>query len=263
MKKAYSPVLCLLFLAAVIAGIWVLIPHKAEPRPAKEIIRDLIRSHAAGLGEEALLKELEQADEQAANKWQEILACWDASGNDMALNQNVLPDGLEDGDTLCLIVLGYQLNPDGTMREELIGRLKTALNCAEKYPNCYILCTGGGTAARNSAMTEADAMAGWLEEQGIQSDRIIVENKSLTTTQNAIFSFDILSEKYPEVSQIALVSSDYHIPWAVILFETRFILGESPLRVVSNAVYPTEQILNSISLVRYQMNGILEIAGLS
>ena len=263
MKKAYRPVLCLLFLAAVIAGIWVLIPHKAEPRPAKEIIRDLIRSHAAGLGEEALLKELEQADEQAANKWQEILACWDASGNDMALNQNVLPDGLEDGDTLCLIVLGYQLNPDGTMREELIGRLKTALNCAEKYPNCYILCTGGGTAARNYAMTEADAMAGWLKEQGIQPDRIIVENKSLTTTQNAIFSFDILSEKYPEVSQIALVSSDYHIPWAVILFETQFILGESPLRVVSNAVYPTEQIINPISLVRYQMNGILEIAGLS
>ena len=96
-------------------------------------------------------------------------------------------------------------------------------------------------------MTEADAMAGWLEEQGIQSDRIIVENKSLTTAQNAIYSFDILSEKYPEVSQIALVSSDYHIPWAVILFETRFILGESPLRVVSNAVYPTEQIINSIS----------------
>ena len=78
MKKAYSPVLCLLFLAAVIAGIWVLIPHKAEPRPAKEIIRNLIRSHAAGLGEETLLKELEQADEQAANKWQEIIACWDA-----------------------------------------------------------------------------------------------------------------------------------------------------------------------------------------
>lgn len=263
MKKIYRILICIFLLAAVIAGLWFFNPRKTEPRAKEAILRDLIRSRATGLGEDALLKELEKADEEAARKWQEILTCWDASGNDMALNQNVLPDGLEDSEQLCLIVLGFQLNPDGTMREELVGRLKTALNCAEKYPNCRILCTGGGTASQNSTMTEADAMAGWLEENGVQPDRIIVENKSLTTTQNAIFSYGILTENHPEITQIALVSSDYHIPWAAILFQTQFILEERPLRVVSNAVYPTNQTINDLSLIRYQMNGILEIAGLS
>lgn len=262
MKRLYQIMLCLLLLAALIAGLYFFHFNKPEPRAKEAILRDLIRSRATGLGEASLLEELEKADEEAARRWQEILTCWDASGNDMALNQDVLPDGLEDSEQLCLIVLGFQLNSDGSMREELVGRLKTALNCAEKYPNCRILCTGGGTASQNSAMTEADAMAGWLEENGVQPDRIIVENKSLTTTQNAIFSYGILTENYPEITKTALVSSDYHIPWATILFQTQFILGERPLRVVSNAVYPTNQTINDISLIRYQMNGILEIAGL-
>lgn len=72
---------------------------------------------------------------------------------------DVLPDGLPDTDELCIVVLGFQLNPDGSMRDELINRLNVALRSAEKYPNAYIVCTGGGTASGNASATEAGEMA--------------------------------------------------------------------------------------------------------
>lgn len=236
--------------------------RKPEPRDKTEILRELVRCHAVGLGEEGLLSELQEADGASAAQWREILACWTACGNEMMLNQNVLPDGLPEDESLCLIVLGYQLKPDGSMEDELVGRLETALRCAEKYPSCRILCTGGGTASMNHQTTEADAMAGWLIDHGIARERIIVENQSLTTTQNAIFSHRILQAEYPEITKTAIISSDYHIPWAAILFETQFILDGGTVSVISNAVYPTNQKMSTVSLMRYQMNGILEIAGL-
>ena len=259
MKKPFRIGLSLLLLVLVLGVLLRPIGKNTAPRDTKELLRELVRSHAAALEEEPLLRELREADTQAAARWEEIQNCWESSGNDMELNQNLLPDGLPEDERLCLIVLGYQLRPDGTMEEELLGRLQTALRCAEKYPHCCILCTGGGTAAQNPHATEADTMAAWLVERGIPRERIIVENQSRTTTQNAIFSHRILRQEHPEIREIALVSSDYHIPWASILFDAQFILGDDALRVVSNAVYPTNQRISDASLMRYQMNGILDI----
>lgn len=261
MKKPFQILFALLLLALLLA-LLIRPSTQHEHRDEKEILLDLVRSHAVGFGEEKLFVELQQIDEADAAYWREILDCWKACGNDMELNPNVLPQGLEDGAQLCLIVLGYQLNPDGSMQPELIGRMETALNSAEAYPQCYLLCTGGGTASQNPDVTEADAMARWLAEHGISEERIIVENQSLTTTQNAIFSHRILTQEYPQIAQAAIISSDYHIPWATILFQTQFILGETSIRVVSNAAWQTGQKLSSTSLLRYQLNGIQEIAGL-
>ena len=158
------------------------------------------------------------------------------------LNYGVLPDGLPDSDELCIVVLGFQLNPDGTMKEELVERLTAALNSAKKYPRAYVVCTGGGTASENESASEAGEMAKWLAENGIDPARIIVEDNSLTTAQNAMFSIDILSEKYPQVTKLAIVSSDYHIATGNLLFGARSILlaekaGEEKYEVISNAAY--------------------------
>ena len=112
-------------------------------------------------------------------------------------------------------------------------------------------------------MTEADAMARWLTEQGIPESRILVENSSLTTGQNAYYSLGILTEQYPETTQIALVTSDYHIPWATILFESQLILSDSSMELASHAALPTGQRLSDMALLRYQTNGILELISLN
>ena len=103
-------------------------------------------------------------------------------------------------------------------------------------------------------------MAAWLEEKGIAKERILIENRSLTTAENAVYCDALLSGQYPQVTQAAIVSSDYHLPWAEILFESQFLLSGHPIEVISNAGYQTSTTLSGFSLRRYQANGILDIA---
>lgn len=263
MKKWIWAVTILLAALAVFLGIrGTTVREAAPPRAEMTIVHDLVTSQgnpAMGKSKAELLEELAAVDAASAARWERIMDCWEASGSDMTLYPNVLPDGLEDTGKLCIIVLGYQLNPDGSMKEELIGRLEAARKSAEKYPDAYILCTGGGTAAA-STVTEAQAMADWLVENGIDAGRVLTESRSLTTTENALYCGDLLKEQHPEIIQAALVSSDYHIPWASILFQAQFILADQSITLVSNAVYPTATTLRGTSLLRYQANGILEIA---
>ena len=118
---------------------------------------------------------------------------WKTVNEDPEINENILPDGLPETDELCMIVLGFQLNPDGSMKDELIERLTVAKASAEKYPNSLVVCTGGGTAAENPDATEAGEMAKWLIENGVDPQRVIVEDQSLTTAQNAIYTYRILT----------------------------------------------------------------------
>ena len=180
----------------------------------------------------ALLADLQTVDPKAHAQWAAIMDLWKA---EPAVHEGILPDGLPETDELCLVALGFQLNPDGTMREELIERLKVVLASSQKYPNALIVCTGGGTAADNPNATEAGMMAKWLIDNGIDADRVIVEDRSLTTAQNAIYTFDILDKQYPQVKQLAILSSNYHIATGTLLFGAEAILRNSDIRVVSNA----------------------------
>ena len=218
-----------------------------DPKRVEKIVEEMSVDYGS-YGDEAkdrintLLKELSAADKTAGARWNTIMDIWMSPQLGQPLNYDVLPDGLPDTDELCIVVLGFQLNPDGTMKDELIERLNVALNSAKKYPNAYIVCTGGGTAAENAEASEAGEMAKWLEAQGVDRKRIIVEDNSITTAQNAIFTYDILTSVYPSVKKIAIVSSDYHIATGELLFKAEAILranapGNEKLEVVSNAAW--------------------------
>ena len=158
---------------------------------------------------------------------------------------------------------GFQLNPDGSMRDELIQRLTVAKRCAEKYPNALIVCTGGGTAAEDKTATEAGRMAEWLLADGIAPHRVIVEDKSLTTAQNAIYTFDILAARYPQVRQLAIVSSDYHIATGALLFGAEAILRAEradarTVSVSSNAAWHAPS--GSLSAM-FQAGALIELSG--
>ena len=218
-----------------------------QTRKAQEIIEEMVVYYGS-YGETAndkadeLLDELREVDENTADKWKSIMNLWRATGSDLVINNDVLPDGLDDTDALCIVALGFQLNPDGSMKDELRERLNVVLNSANKYPNAYIVCTGGGTASENPDATEAGVMASWLIENGVDSDRVIVEDKSVTTAQNAIYTFDILADKYPVITKLVIVSSDYHIATGTLLFGAEATLraekaGEEKVSVISNAAY--------------------------
>ena len=44
-------------------------------------------------------------------------------GDYVNTDMNVNVDGLPNDDSLCITVLGFALNDDGTMKDELVGRL--------------------------------------------------------------------------------------------------------------------------------------------
>ncbi len=101
-------------------------------------------------------------------------------------------------------------------------------------------------------------MAEWLQAQGVNPRRIIVEDRSLTTAQNAIYSFDILEEQFPQVRQIAIVSSDYHIETGTLLFGAEAILRDSGITVVSNASWHAPS--GTLSAM-FQAGALIELSG--
>lgn len=193
-----------------------------------------------------LLSKLKSVDPSLGETWQSIMNYWEFINNDFEVVPEVIPDGLPNDGSLCIVVLGFQLKEDGSMTEELEGRCEAALKSAEKYPNTLVAVTGGGTARRNPEATEADSMAAWLISRGISEDRIVVENRSKTTVENAKFTCSILSENHPEVKMLAVVSSDYHLPEGCLMFSTQMRFEawqnefDAPV-VCANAAYVTEE----------------------
>lgn len=137
--------------------------------------------------------------------------------NLMAEVPETVPEGLPEDDSLCIVVFGYCLHPDGTMSGELVGRCEAALACARAYPNAYLALTGGPTAADNPHATEAGMMDWYLTEHGVAEERLILEKRSLSTADNAVNLDAILAEDYPQIKSLVIVSSSYHVPLCRLL----------------------------------------------
>ncbi len=238
----------------------------------QQVIQEMILYHghydrAADKKVRHLLKELTLMDARKGKLWTDIMAYWDYANNDLPINVDTVPEGLPEDDTMAFAVLGFELNDDGTMQDELAGRLELALKCAEQYPNAYVICTGGGTAWNNPSITEAGLMGEWMLQHGLDSNRLIVEDKSRTTAENARNSYDILLRDYPQVNAVVLISSSYHIAWGSLLFEAAFMESASEkqapeIHVIDNTSCP---ITNSkylwSEILRWETGGLLQMIG--
>ena len=190
------------------------------------------------------LEKLNALDPALGSFWGKLMQTWSAVNSDLTISPGVLPDGLPEDESLCIVVLGFQLESDGSMAPELQGRCETALRCAEKYPHALIAVTGGGTAWQNPGATEAGVMADWLIAHGVSAERILKEDASRTTGDNAEFTCRLLVQNHPEVKTLAIVSSDYHVPLGVLLFQEKALLyeyetGVLPFSVLSSAAFDT------------------------
>ena len=248
--------IALILVLCLTVGVMLPVRAEGEPKtPAQRMIERIVVSYAtSGEKDGAAMAELRSLDPELGEKWTRIMALWETP---VTVN-TALPDGLPEDGSLCLAALGFQLNPDGTMRDELVERLKVVLAASEKYPQAFIVCTGGGTASGDPTATEAGHMAEWLEAHGVDRSRLIVEDRSLTTAQNAIYSFDILSGQYPQIKQIAIISSDYHIATGILLFGAEAILRGSDISVVSNAAWQAPG--GSLSAM-FQAGALIELSG--
>ncbi|MGV0834028.1 YdcF family protein [Mycolicibacterium thermoresistibile] len=115
------------------------------------------------------------------------------------------PAAVKDFSKPAIVVLGYGLLPDGTMRPLLRRRVLAGLTVAQFFPQSPIIVTGGNP---RNGVTEAAAMRRMLLMFGFPDHRIIVEDRANSTVQNARFSVP-LAEK-AGASGIILVTSSTH-----------------------------------------------------
>ncbi len=251
-------------IAWILCLLLVLPLSAAAVQPNTEtIVEDLIAYYfhhrdKASTEIENQLEILSGLDPEQGARWTEIMAAWADTNTEMPIHIGVVPDGLPEDNSLCIVVLGYGLNKDGSMKEELLKRLEVALASAEKYPESYVLCTGGET-AHVPGISEAGQMGQWLLDQGLEKDRLLLETDSLSTTENARNCCRLLRREYPHVTSLAIVSSDYHIPWGSILFTAETVLQDDSVQVLTNAACETEK--TNTDTVYSQAWGISLLAG--
>lgn len=192
---------------------------------------------------DVLLDYLEEKDASQGAMWRGIMEDWSSINSTLPITPKMLPDGLPEDDSLCIVILGYDLNDDGTMKDELIDRLVAGLSSAMKYPNAYVAVTGGPT-SDVKGVTEAGQMAAWLRKRGVEDSRLIVETKALSTVQNATRVMKILNRDYPQVTKLAMITSDYHIRQGCAFFAAAnhslaAAKGTTPLEIVGTGVNKT------------------------
>lgn len=94
---------------------------------------------------------------------------------------------------LVAVILGNRLNDDGSCSETMKLRLNLALEVDKVLkPDKIIL--SGGIANPLAGISEAKVMRDWLVNNGVAADKLVLEDKSLTTKQNAKFSVPIALE---------------------------------------------------------------------
>lgn len=108
---------------------------------------------------------------------------------------------------LVAVVLGNRLNDDGSITDIMEKRLRTALKANGLFCPDYIVVSGG-IANDKAGISEAQTMRDYLVERGVSAQKIILEDKSLTTKQNAEYSVPICAKL--NATELILITSLEH-----------------------------------------------------
>jgi uncharacterized SAM-binding protein YcdF (DUF218 family) len=131
---------------------------------------------------------------------------WDASRG--------APDGI--------VALGGGMSPDVAAAHnepalnEAAERIIAVLDLARRFPSARIIYSGGNASLTSAGETEAETALHLFERLGLSSGRVLAEDKSRNTIENALFSKQLAMPKPGE--RWLLVTSAYHMPRAVGVF---------------------------------------------
>ncbi|WP_224703345.1 YdcF family protein [Devosia aquimaris] len=94
-------------------------------------------------------------------------------------------------------------------------RLMETLRLARLYPDARVLVSGGSGALEGEVLPEAEIAARLFIDMGIDRDRLMLEDQSRNTDENADLTRDLLGAVD---GQVLLVTSAFHMPRSVGLF---------------------------------------------
>lgn len=113
------------------------------------------------------------------------------------------------GENTVVMVFGcrtYGMRPSAT----LSLRLESAYTLLARLPDAVCIVSGGQGA--NETVPEALSMKEYLVSKGIDSERIIMESDSHSTSENVRFTKALLAELELEDKHIVGVSTAFHLP---------------------------------------------------
>jgi uncharacterized SAM-binding protein YcdF (DUF218 family) len=138
------------------------------------------------------------------------------------LEERFPPWDVSRGEPDGIVVLGGAIGPDiSALRgmpdlNEAAERITVVAELARKYPEARIIYSGGNGRLVLRVGTEAEVALRLFESFGIARSRLVAEDKSRNTVENAVFSKALADPKPGE--RWLLVTSGYHMPRAIGTF---------------------------------------------
>lgn len=136
-----------------------------------------------------------------------------------------------------IIVLGAQVRENGPS-----VALRYRLDAATDYlkQNSETLCIVSGGQGANEPFSEAEGMANYLIENGIEESRIILEDKSTSTVENLKYSKILMEVPYDSVG---IVTNNFHMFRATRIAKAQGLNGVCGIAADSSTLYLPNNVL--------------------
>lgn len=137
-------------------------------------------------------------------------------------------DDLSDDSVFIVYGAGLKGDQPGVTLKK---RLDTVCEYMNMLPESVCIMSGGQGA--DEVMAEALVMKNYLCEQGIEEDRIYIEDGSSSTLENIKYSIEIIDNEGLNMEGIVSISNAFHIPRIELIFsrlnvESEFVLAPDP-----------------------------------
>ena len=136
-----------------------------------------------------------------------------------------------------LIVLGAQVREDGPSIV-LRYRLDAAIDYLAENPNTICIVSGGQ--GKNEPVSEAEGMAEYLIKNGIEENRIILEDKSTSTVENIQYSKVLIELPY---NSVGIVTNNFHVFRGIQIAKAQGLEEVCGIAADSNVLYLPNNVL--------------------
>lgn len=118
-----------------------------------------------------------------------------------------------DADAQAIVLLGCRIRPGAELPGAAGRRAARAARAFHDSVAPLVVASGG---KRWNGVTEAEALRRALTKAGVPSHQILLETRSHSTRENALFVAELLQKR--RIQRIALVTCDFHMPRALLSF---------------------------------------------
>ena len=156
-----------------------------------------------------------------------------------------------------IVVLGAGVTKNGWPNRYSLERTVKGVILYKKGYASKILFTGG--LAHDEYIAPATAMAKMAEDLGIPPSSIIVENKSLDTYENAVFTQKLMKEN--DLKTAIVVTSDSHMRRSLLVFNKLGVIA-NPAPVEEAIISPEDSLKARIKNINIMYQVLYEAVGI-